>query len=81
MYSVLYIIYAIYCQLIYSPLAEVVTRDVINILNEVIYSKPVVYSKLRELSVFLAHIGCWAIVSSAPKDLFFILLFALSSRL
>jgi len=36
MYSVLYIIYAMYCQLIYSPLAEVVTRGVINILNKVI---------------------------------------------
>ena len=42
MYPVLYMICAVYCQLIYSPLAEVVTRGVINILNEVIYSKQVV---------------------------------------
>lgn len=45
MYSVLYIIYAVYYQSFYSPLAEGVTRGVINILNEVIYSKHVVYSE------------------------------------
>jgi len=45
MYSVLYIICAVYSQLIYSPFAEGVTRSVINILSEVIYSKQVVYSK------------------------------------
>jgi len=37
MYSVLYVIYAVYCQLIYSSLAEAVTRGVINMLNEVIF--------------------------------------------
>jgi hypothetical protein len=48
-FFVLYIIYSVYCQLIYSPLAEVVTRGIINTLNDIIYSKKVVYSKWREL--------------------------------
>jgi len=45
MYSVLYMVDVVHCQLIYISLTEGVTRDVVNILNEIIYWKQVVYSK------------------------------------